>query len=353
MEESLKQLLAEIVPPDAAVREQCRAHWNRIAKPIGSFGLLEDMVSRIGSIQGTDAVHVSRRTVVVFCGDHGVVEEGVTQTGSEVTALCAQEIADGNSNVNAIAASVGCDVLAVDAGMRTTVEHERLLNRKIGFGTQNFTKGAAMERSDCIRALLMGIQLAQELKAKGNHILLTGEMGIGNTTSAAALAKCCLPDPVESLTGRGAGLTDEGLTRKIHAVKRALQVNSDRLNDPIDALSALGGYEIAAMTGLFLGGAIARIPVVIDGVISAAAACFADWILPDCHDFMLASHTSEEPAAKGLLARLQLEAPIHARLRLGEGTGGLLLLPLLDAAVALYRNSHQFEKIGMEPYKPL
>ena len=288
-----------------------------------------------------------------MCGDHGVVEEGVTQCGNEVTAVCAASIAEGHSNINAVAACYGIDVLAVDVGIAQEVWAEKLVSRNIAHGTRNMTRGAAMTEEEVRRAVSVGMDIVRELKENGTRLLISGEMGIGNTTSAAAISSVLLGLPPEKVTGRGAGLSTEGLSRKTDAVKRAIEVNRPDPSDPLDLLRKLGGLEVAAMTGLFLGGAYYRVPVIIDGVISAAAAAIACGIDPLCAEYMLASHCSHEPAAEGLL-RLCGQTPlIYAGLRLGEGTGGALLVPLLDGALALYRGAHRFEDILIERYVEL
>ena len=345
--------IAYIQPSDKQVAAAAKTQWDSIAKPLGSFGLLEGMIQKIAAVQGTKDVDISSRTVVVLCADHGVVAEGVTQTGSDVTAVCAEAIAAGRSNVNSIADSCHTDVLAVDMGMRTAVCHPELLNRRIAAGTANLAKGAAMTRTQAEQAICIGMDLVRDLKVQGTQLLLTGEMGIGNTTPAAALASVLLSLPPRDVTGRGAGLSAEGLARKIAAIENGIAVNHPDKSDPVGLLTALGGFEIAGMTGLFLGGAYYHIPVVIDGVISAAAAAIAYALCPQSTDYMLASHASGEPAGEGLLAFMGLSPVIRAGLRLGEGTGGLLLVPLLESTLALYRNAHRFEDMPIEKYVPL
>ena len=345
--------IQQITPDDAAVRAASAQHWDSIAKPLGSFGELETLITRIAAVQQREIPAISRRTVVVLCADHGVVEEGVTQTSSDVTACCAEAIASGTSNVNVIADSVGCEVLAVDIGMKADVPHPKLLNRKIACGTRNIAKFPAMTRTECEQALVIGMDLVRDLKAQGTQLVLTGEMGIGNTTPTAALASVLLRLSPKIVTGRGAGLSDAGLSRKLQAVQAAIARSTAGTDDPIGLLADLGGFEIAGMTGLFLGGAYYHIPVVIDGVISAAAACIAQAIAPISVESMLASHCSGEPAGEGLLAHLGLSPVIRAGLRLGEGTGALLLLPLLDSALALYTRSHQFDTLHIKPYEKL
>lgn len=345
--------IKHISPPDMAAYQAARERWNGIAKPLGSFGMLEEMVQKTAAVQGTPDVDISVRTAVVMCGDHGVVREGVTQCGQEVTAECAEAIAAGRSNINAVAAQFNIGVVAVDVGIARDVECDGLIRRKAVYGTGNITAGNAMTAAETEKALIAGLDTVRELKKSGTKLIISGEMGIGNTTSAAAIASVLCGLPPEKVTGRGAGLTAEGLRKKTDAVRRAVEVNAPSPDEPIELLQKIGGAEIAAMTGLFLGGAHYRVPVVIDGVISAAAAAVACAVEPLCAEFMLASHCSGEPAGEGLLGFCGLKAPINAGLRLGEGTGGALLVALLDGALALYNNSHRFDETNIERYVEL
>ena len=345
--------IKHIVPADKLMYIAAKQRWDSIAKPLGSFGILEEMVQRIAAVQGTPDVDISNRTAVVMCGDHGVVSEGVTQCGQEVTAECARAIAEGRSNVNAVAAACNVSVIAVDVGIAQDVDCDRLIKRKVVYGTENIAAGNAMTEAETKAAVKVGMDIAGELAVSGTKLIITGEMGIGNTTPAAAIASVLLGLPPENVTGRGAGLTAEGLQRKINAVHRAIEVNQPSPDKPLELLQKIGGAEIAAMTGLFLGGAHYKVPVITDGVISAAAAAVACAIEPVCTEYMLASHCSGEPAGEGLLAYCGLTAPINAGLRLGEGTGGVLLVSLLDGALALYNNSHRFDETNIERYVEL
>ena len=342
--------ISRILPADRLAYGAAKRQWDSIAKPLGSFGTLEQMICKIAAVQGTPEVHIDRRTAVIFCGDHGITAEGVTQCGSEVTAVCAREIAEGRSNVNALAAAYHVQVTAVDTGIRDAVPSAALLRRHIADGTRNFTQEPAMTEAQTVQAIRTGMELAEHYKAQGTDILIAGEMGIGNTTAAAALAAVLLDLPPEAVTGRGSGLSSEGLLRKIETVRRGIALHHPDKHDPLHLLQTLGGLEIAGMTGLYLGAAYYQLPVILDGVISAAAAAAAYQMNPRCGDYMLASHCSEEPAAKGLLRMMQLDPVIVAGLRLGEGTGAMLLLPLLDGALALYRNAHRFAETGIERY---
>ena len=342
--------ICKIKAADSAFAEMARQKWDGVAKPLGSFGILEDMLCRIAAVQRTDSPDISKRAVVVMCADNGVVAEGVTQTDSSVTAVCAKAIAEGSSNINALADIYGAEVTAVDIGIASDIECVKLLNRKIAYGSDNIASGPAMTAEQAEASLKVGMDIVRDMAEKGIDIIVTGEMGIGNTTPTAALSSVILGLPAEKVTGRGAGLSAEGLALKISAVKRAVEINSPDKDAPMELLAKLGSYEIGGMMGLFLGGAVYGVTVIIDGVISAVSAVLAAMIAPDCRDYMLAGHVSAEPAGRMLLERLELRAVIDGNLRLGEGTGGILLLPLLDGAAALYYRSHRFDDVGIERY---
>lgn len=345
--------IKQISKSDKSAYIAAKQRWDSIAKPLGSFGLLEEMIQKIAAVQGTPDVDISARTAVVMCGDHGVVREGVTQCGQEVTAECARAVAEGRSNINAVADAFNVGVVAVDVGIAGDVGCGGLVDKKVVRGTGDIAVGSAMTAEQTERAIAVGMDIVKELAERGAKLVITGEMGIGNTTPTAAIASVLLGLPHEKTTGRGAGLSSAGLQKKVDVVRRAIEVNKPSADKPFELLQKLGGAEIAAMTGLFLGGAYYRVPVVIDGVISAAAAALACAMNPLCADYMLASHCSGEPAGEGLLAYCGLKAPINAGLRLGEGTGGVLLVPLLDGALALYNNSHRFDDTNIERYVEL
>lgn len=327
-----------------------KKRWDSIAKPLGSLGIFEDAVCRLAAVQGTADVDIGKRLAVVMCADNGVVCEGVTQSDSSVTAMCANEIAEGRSSVNVIAKRVNADVAAINIGVAGDTH---ALDRRIARGTNNIAVGAAMSIKEAEAAIKVGIDIVRQYSSQGTKIIVTGEMGIGNTTCASALTAVLLGLPPREVTGRGAGLDDTRLAHKIEVIERAIAVNTPDINKPVELLAKLGGFDIAGMVGTFLGGAIYRVPVVIDGVISAAAAAVAAKIEPKCAEYMLASHCSSEPAGRLLLESIGLTAPIHAEMRLGEGTGGLMLLPLLDCALDVYRESHTFDDMKLERYIPL
>lgn len=332
------------------IHQQAQWRWDHVAKPLHSLGRLEEMIVQIADIQQTADVRIDKRCALIFCGDHGVVAEGVSQSGSEVTALVARTIADETANVNLMAGVSGTDVFAVDMGMLTQVPGT--ISRRIASGTQNMTYGPAMTRAQAEQALQAGIDLVGGMKAQGYQLIATGEMGIGNTTASTAIACALLGCPPDELTGRGAGLSDAGLARKRSAIHRALTVNQPDANDPIDVLAKVGGFEIAGMAGAFLGGMKYRVPIIIDGVISAVAALIAARIAPEAKVFMLPSHMSRESAMVRIMDELALSPILHADMALGEGTGAVAVIPLLDMALRVYHGPHTFDDLGMDAYTP-
>ena len=305
---------------------------------------------RIAALTGTADVEIGKRVVVVLCADNGVVAQGVTQCGQDVTLAVAVNVAHGVSSVCKMAHAVGVDALAVDMGMASPCTVEGVVDRVVARGTNDITQGPAMTREQAMQAIRAGVDVVGELASQGYRLIASGGMGIGNTTTSSAMTSVMLGMPVEGVTGRGAGLSDEGLKRKVAAIERAIEVNTPDPSDALDVLAKLGGFDIAGLVGLFIGGAIYRIPVVIDGFISALAAYTAKLLCPECTCSMLASHVSAEPAALFVMDQLGLEPVIQARMRLGEGTGAVCLIPMLDAALALYDGT-TFEATGIDAYE--
>ena len=350
---TLEEVVRGIVPADQAAMEQARRRWDSIAKPLGSLGLLEEAVVRMAGIAGSPNVDISRRAVVVMCADNGVVARGVTQTGQEVTAIVAENMSSGDTSVCAMARAANAQVVPVDVGVARPLTGERVVQKNIRRGTADMTLGPAMTRSEAERAVLVGVEVAQGLCARGINLLATGEMGIGNTTTSSAIAAVLLDRPVEDMTGRGAGLSSEGLQRKIAAIRTAIEVNRPDPADALDVLHKVGGLDIAGLAGVFLGGALCHVPVLVDGFISSVAALVAARLCPACKDYMLGSHASEEPASKLVLSALGLRPFLYAGMRLGEGTGAVAVMPLLDMGLAVYREMATFEDTNIEAYQPL
>ena len=336
-----------------------KAHWDAIAKPIDSLGLLEDYIVKISRITGSaEPYALDRRALAIFCADHGVVEEGVTQTGQEVTGIVSENFAKGCSTVNILAEKAGTDVYAIDVGMNTDTYPEKrlvmghVIDRKVMRGSRNLAKEAAMTIDECEQAIAVGRQVVRNLKEMDYKIIALGEMGIGNTTPTSALAAIFLKKSAEQVTGKGAGLSSEGIRKKCRVVEQAVKrVEEKGLQDPVAILAEVGGLEIAAMTGAFLGGMENRIPMVIDGAIATVAALTAYRIDPRVKDYLLASHVSEEPVGRMALEEMGLDAILHGRMCLGEGTGAVALFPLLDMATEVYRRMGSFEDYAIEAYE--
>ena len=306
---------------------------------------------QIAGIQRTGDVHIDRKALVIMCADNGVVEEGVTQCGQEVTATVAENFLDEKSCVAIMCRRAGTKICPVDIGM--AVDTPRVEKRKIAYGTKNMAKEPAMTREQAVAAIEVGIAKAEELHAQGYEMLATGEMGIGNTTTSSAMTAVYLGLDVETVTGRGAGLSSHGLQRKIHAIKQAIAVNQPDPEDPLDVLAKVGGLDIAGMCGLFLGGAAQQMPVVMDGFISQVAALTAVRLVPECADYILASHVSEEPGANILLKALEKDAFLTCGMRLGEGSGAVALFPILDFASDIYHKMSTFVQADIVEYQPL
>ena len=352
---TLEEARKKIKPLDEEKMETARKRWDSIAKPLHSLGKMEDLITQIVGITGEVKVDIGKKALVAMCADNGVVEEGVTQTGQEVTGIVADNFVKETTTACVMCHQCGVAVKPVDVGMvKDTTARTDL---KVMYGTRNMTKGPAMTREEAVKGIEAGIAMAEELKAQGYRLLATGEMGIGNTTTSSAVASVLLDQPVETMTGRGAGLSSDGLTRKINAIKKAIALNEPDPSDPIDVLAKVGGLDIAEWTnpkgGYFIGGAALQIPVLIDGFISGVAALVAAGICPQAKDYMIASHVSKEPAAHLVLEKLGKEAVLHADMCLGEGTGAIALCPFLDMGATLYNTLSTFDDIHVDQYEEL
>ena len=348
---TLEETMQKIRPVDVAAMAAAKQHWDGLGKPLGSLGRLEKALIQIAGIQRTGDVHIDRKALVIMCADNGVVEEGVTQCGQEVTATVAENFLDEKSCVAIMCRRAGTKICPVDIGM--AVDTPRVEKRKIAYGTKNMAKEPAMTREQAVAAIEVGIAKAEELHAQGYEMLATGEMGIGNTTTSSAMTAVYLGLDVETVTGRGAGLSSHGLQRKINAIKQAIAVNQPDPEDPLDVLAKVGGLDIAGMCGLFLGGAAQQMPVVMDGFISQVAALTAMRLVPECADYILASHVSEEPGANILLKALEKDAFLTCGMRLGEGSGAVALFPILDFASDIYHKMSTFVQADIVEYQPL
>ena len=350
-EEKLREDLKQIVPADAGSMEKAKQRWKTVGKPLFSLGKLEDAVIRIAGIKGKPVYSLGRKGLVIMCADNGVVAEGVTQTGQEVTAIVAENFTKKETSVCLMSEVAGVDLFPVDIGMVTDVPAVTRPEYKVAYGTKNMLKGPAMTREQAAQAVLNGIRIVRELAEKEYDILATGEMGIGNTTTSSAVVSVLLEKDVETVTGRGAGLSAEGLRRKVQVIREAIRLNEPDRKDALDVLAKVGGLDIAGLAGVFLGGALCHIPVMIDGFISSAAALCAVRMAPECRDYMLASHRSGETAGGMVLDALGLSEFIDYNMSLGEGSGAVAAMPLLDMGLSVYLKMSTFEEIKVEQYE--
>jgi len=348
MNNSLSQILKQIKPLDSKAIEAARARQNELTKPRGSLGRLEEVSIRIAGIKGKIVHGFEHKAIVTMAADHGVIEEGVTLYPQEVTKQMVFNFLNGGAGINVLARFVGARVVVVDMGVVGGFEpHPNLICKMVDFGTRNMTKGPAMTRQQALDAIEAGIAVVEAEIAKGLDIIGTGDMGIGNTTASSAIAVAITGEPAEKVTGRGEGLDDEQLAHKAKAVQKALDINKPDSRDPIDVLSKVGGFEIGGLAGVMLGAAARRIPVVIDGFISGAAALIATGLAPRLKDYLIASHLSAESGHKVLLQHLGLTPLLSLEMRLGEGTGAALGITIVEAAVKILAEMATFAEAGV------
>lgn len=331
--------------------KKIKANWDSVAKPLDSLGKFENITAKIGCIQGTEKPSVRKNALIVLCADNGIVEEGVSQSGQEVTRICAENIASGKSSVGVLAQNSGTTVITVDLGINCKKEIPGVLNKKIRPGTRNFAKEPAMTEAECLKAVETGEKLVKICKSMGYDILCAGEMGIGNTTTSAVIAASLLGLPAEQVCGRGAGLSDSGLLQKKKMVQAAIEKYNLYSRPVMDVLRIAGGFDIAGMAGIFFGAKKYKMPVVLDGAISLVAALVAQRIENDICDYLIASHRSREPLSETVLNELGLEAVIDADMALGEGSGAVMMMSLIRSAMDIYDNALHFEESGVEQYR--
>ncbi len=343
----IEEMTAGILPLDEGAMERARQHLDQLTKPPGSLGKLEEIAVQLAGITGELAPSLGTKTVVVMAGDHGVCEEGVSAFPSEVTWQMVLNFLAGGAAVNVLARHAGANVVCVDMGINGDVEHPGLLNRKIRRGTRNMAKEAAMTREEAEAAVKAGYQLALELAAQGTGLFATGEMGIGNTTPSAAILAAFGGITPAAAAGRGTGISDQRLVRKIEVIEQALQTNLPNPEDPMDVLAKVGGLEIAGLTGLILGAAASRKPIVIDGFISTAAALTAARLAPAAKGYMIGSHLSGEQGHALLVKEAGISPMLGLDMRLGEGTGAVLAFHLVEAAVKIMAEMATFAQAGV------
>jgi len=344
----LSDLLGSIAPIDATAVADARERQSQLTKPAGSLGVLEAVSVRLSGIQGTCPPRpMTRPVVAVFAGDHGVHAQGVTPWPQEVTVAMVANIRAGGAAVNVLARQAGAEVYVVDMGVAADLEPgEDLLDHKVRKGTSDLATGPAMTRDEAVQGLLAGAAVADRLVDAGHDCLLTGDMGIANTTPSAALVAAFTGAAPGRVTGRGTGVDDPTLSRKVEIVSAAL-LDRPAGADPVGTLASLGGFEHAGLAGFVLGAAARRTPVILDGVIAGAAALVAQALAPSAIDYSFAGHRSVEPGHAVALERLDLRPVVDLDLRLGEGTGAVLAFPIVESAGAVLREMATFDSAGV------
>jgi nicotinate-nucleotide--dimethylbenzimidazole phosphoribosyltransferase len=340
-------VLAAIEPMDPAAQAQARERQQQLTKPAGSLGRLEALAIQIAGITRNPLPTLDQKAVIVMAGDHGVAVEGVSAYPAAVTPQMVLNFARGGAAINALARQAGARVVVVDVGVAVDVPHPQVISRKVAPGTANMAVGPAMTREQAIAAIEVGLDLIEEEAARELDLVATGEMGIGNTTAASAITAALTGVAVSSVSGRGTGIGDEQLAHKIQVIERALARNRPDPTDPLDVLAKVGGLEIAGLVGVVLGAAAARVPVVVDGFISGAAALVAGRLCPTVREYLIAGHVSAERGHRLILEQLGLAPLLDLDLRLGEGTGAALAMGLIDAALRAHREMATFAEAGV------
>ncbi len=348
MNNDLKNIIDGIEDLNKDAIKAAYERMESLAKPLKSLGILEEIAIKLSGITGKVKNHLNKRTVIIMCSDNGVVEEGVASSPQSVTLAQTINFTKGLTGAAVIAKANNSDLKVIDVGINCDFKHDGIQNSKIRKSTNNINKGPAMSYEEAEKAIMIGIEAVREVKNNGYDVIGVGEMGVGNTTTSSAMASVlCSIDP-KAVIGRGAGLTDSGMMKKINVVKNAIKINNPDKNNPIDVLSRLGGFDIASMTGVFLGAAYYKIPVVIDGFISAVAALTAYRLNNKCREYMFTSHASKEIGFKTVLDEMNLNAILNLNMGLGEGSGCPIAFNVMDTACAVMNNMATFEEAQID-----
>jgi nicotinate-nucleotide--dimethylbenzimidazole phosphoribosyltransferase len=342
---NLEELINQIQLPNQKTMALAQARLDSLTKPKGSLGRLEEFVVQLAGVTSNPMPDISKKTLFLFAGDHGVVEEGVSAFPKEVTRQMIVNFINGGAAINALARHAQADVVVIDIGVDYDFqERQGLLSRKVVYGVGNITKTQAMTHEQAVQSIMVGVDLALEYAQRGCRLFATGDMGIGNTTPSTAIAAIITRRPVRELTGRGTGINDGAMERKIAVIEKVLALHRPNPNDGIDILAKVGGAEIGGIAGLILGAAFTQTPTVIDGFISTAGALIAYLLAPKAVNYLFAAHCSAESGHRAMLERLGLNPILDLQMRLGEGTGAALAMTLLDAAVKVYKEMATFEQ---------
>lgn len=343
----LKSTLNEITGANKEIMKETRDKWDGLVKPIGALGSLEEITIKISGMTGKVKNIIDKKAIVVMSADNGVVEEGVSSCPQNFTMLLTDSMLKGITGVATLGKFTNTDIITVDIGLMEDMNHEDLINKKIAYGTKNFTKEAAMTYEEAIKSIEVGIEIGNKLYNEGYDILGTGELGIGNTTTAAAVLSVLADFDVEITCGKGAGLTEEQYKGKKECILKGIELNRPNKEDVIDVLSKVGGFDIGGMCGLYLSAAKNKKPIVIDGFISSAAALCAVKLNPLVLDYLIASHLSEEPGAKHMMEQLKLKPMLSVGMRLGEGSGCPLAFQIIEAGLFTLENMGTFEEASI------
>jgi nicotinate-nucleotide--dimethylbenzimidazole phosphoribosyltransferase len=343
----LERTIAAISPLDADAMRAAEARQLQLTKPPKALGRLETLSIQLAGIQGKEQPVIRDKAIAVMAADHGVVAEGVSAFPAEVTPAMVVNMVQGGAGINVIGRHVGARVIVTDLGVNADLSDADIRHDKIRMGTANMAQGPAMTRDEAVRAIESGIRLVEEELEKGLDIICTGEVGIGNTTAASAVISVLSGEAAARVTGRGTGITQEALIGKVTTIEKAIAVNQPDRLDPVDVLAKVGGLDIAGMTGVFLGGAAHRLPVVMDGFISAAAALAAVRLCHECVDYILPSHVSIEVGHQVVLEELGLVPLFDLQMRLGEGTGAALSMSIIEASARILSEMATFESAGV------
>jgi nicotinate-nucleotide--dimethylbenzimidazole phosphoribosyltransferase len=348
MMDKINQAINSIKPLDERAMAEARMRQDNLTKPQGSMGQLEFLSIQVAGIKGDARPRIIHKVIFTLAGDHGVTRKGVSAYPSEVTPQMVYNFLRGGAAINVLARQVGARVIVADLGVASVLErHPQLKDKKVALGTDNMAEGPAMSREEAIRSIEAGMELVEEELTKGMDILGTGDMGIGNTTPSSAITSALTGVDVAAVTGKGAGLDEEGWKRKVKVIQKALALNQPDPKDAIDVLSKVGGFEIGGIVGLILAGARYRIPVVIDGFISGAAALVATSLSPQVRPYLIASHQSAEPGHRRILEHLSLIPLLNLNMRLGEGTGAALGIFLIEASLKILNEMATFAEAGV------
>lgn len=345
--EQIQERLALVQPLDKEAMQQAAQHQQQLTKPAGSLGRLEEIAIRLAGIQGTSLPHIQQKSVIVMAGDHGVTREGVSAYPAEVTPQMVLNFLAGGAAINALARQAQAEVVIVDIGVAAPLTHPQLISRKVALGSANMAERPALTREQLFEAIQVGFEVLDATAEKGCHLIAIGEMGIGNTTAASAISAALLRQPVDALTGHGTGINTEQRQHKVRVLERALELNQPDPNDALDVLTKVGGLEIAGLTGVIIAAAARRIPVLIDGFISGSAALAACALNPAIRNYLFAGHTSVEPGHRLILEHLQLQPLLNLNMRLGEGTGAVLAMHILEAALHTHNEMATFAQAGV------